>query len=137
MAADGKHPHIDSPTESQLLELMADRPAHIAEVYLRAHALVVATLPDVRFSVDTVDAQIGYGARQYGYNGWGMAALAPFANWASLAFMVGSTLDDPDGLLEGSGAKVRHVKIRSAEQLATIREGLVRLIEQAARAKAE
>jgi hypothetical protein len=62
-----------------------------------------------------------------------MAALGPYTKWASLAFLRGAALDDPDGLLEGTGAAVRHVKIRSAAQLAERRGALQRLLEAAAR----
>ena len=91
------------------------------------------TVPDVASSVDCVDGQIGYGARQFGYDGWGMAALAPFTNWVSLAFLRGARLEDPDELLEGTGAGVRHVKLRSTEQLAQTADGIRRLLEQAVR----
>ena len=49
-----------------------------------------AVPPDVAASVDTVDHAIGYGAHQYGYNGWGMAAVMPYAKWVSLTLMQGS-----------------------------------------------
>lgn len=83
------HPHIESPDPEQLRELVAGRPEPLIEAYLDLHALVISTLPDIRFSVDTVDASIGYAAHQYGYNGWGMAALTPFAKWASLTLQQG------------------------------------------------
>lgn len=54
---------------------------------------------------------IGYGARQYGYDGWGTAALAPHSKWVSLIFIRGAALGDPDGLLEGTGMSVRRVKL--------------------------
>jgi hypothetical protein len=127
-----KHPHIEQPTEAQLVEVLADKADAIRQLYLEVHRLVVKTLPDVRFAVDCKDGMTGYGARQYGYDGWGMGALAAHTNWVSLAFMRGADLPDPAGLLEGTGKKVRHVKVRSAEQLAERREALVALIEAAA-----
>lgn len=42
-------------------------------------------------------------------------SLALFPRWASLFFFKGPLLEDPAGLLEGSGSTVRHVKIRRAE----------------------
>ncbi|MEM6997130.1 MAG: DUF1801 domain-containing protein [Myxococcota bacterium] len=36
----------------------------------------------------------------------------------NFGFYYGGELADPEGLLEGSGAKMRHVKIRDAKQLA-------------------
>jgi hypothetical protein len=55
----------------------------------------------------------GYGARQYGYDGWGMAELSAHSKWVSVVFMRGTDLEDPDGLLEGTGKNIRHVRLRS------------------------
>ena len=90
------HPHIDSPTDDELGRVVEGKKPTVREVYLEVHRLVLRTVPDVASSVDCVDGQIGYGARQFGYDGWGMAALAPFTNWVSLAFLRGARLEDPD-----------------------------------------
>ena len=43
-------------------------------------------------------------------------ALAP--RWVSLCFLQGAKLDDPEGLLQGSGSTVRHISLkRGAAQL--------------------
>jgi len=93
------------------------QPQHEA-LYLAVHALVVEAVPDIRFEVDLVDASIGYGARQYGYGGWGMASLSAHKGWVSLFFMKGVELIDPEGVLGGSGKLLRHVKLRSEAELA-------------------
>lgn len=108
------HPHIESPEPEQLRELVAGRPEQLVEAYLALHELVISTLPDVRFSVDTVDASVGYAAHQYGYNGWGMAALTPYAKWVSLTLLQGARLADPAKLLSGN-ATMRHVKVIGPE----------------------
>jgi len=123
------------PSDDDLSSIIEDKNPAVREVYLGAHRLVLETVPELTCSVDCVDGQIGYGARQFGYDGWGMAALAPFANWVSLAFLRGARLDDPDRLLEGTGAGVRHVKIRSTAQLAQTADAIRRLLEQAVRLK--
>jgi hypothetical protein len=64
-----------------------------------------------------VDAVAVPGARQYGYGGWGMAALQAHKGWVSLFLMRGADLEDAEGVLEGSGRLLRHVKLRSAEAL--------------------
>jgi hypothetical protein len=125
------HPHIDSPSDAQLRKLIETKSPTVGQVYLAAHRLVLDTLADVAFSVDCVDGQIGYGAGQYGYNRWGLGALAPHTNWVSLGFLRGAALDDPDGLLEGTGASVRHVKLRSPEQLAEQRTTIQRMLRAA------
>ncbi len=132
MTSTEKHPHLDMPSHEQLRALIESiRPA-LADVYLEVHQLVLDVLPDVRFEVDRTDAGIGYGARQFGYNGWGMGALAAHRAWVSLVFFRGTKLDDPTGLLEGTGASVRHVKIRSKDELEVRRAALRDLLHEAA-----
>ena len=43
----------------------------------------------------------------------GYAYVMPHSEWVNLGFFQGASLSDPHGLLEGNGAKLRHVKIRS------------------------
>ena len=122
------HPHADMPSSDQLAGLILEKqPAH-RELYIETHRLVLDAVPELRYSVDLDDATIGYGARQFGYDGWGMAALAPHKGWVSLILFRGAVLDDPDGLLEGTGALVRHVKLRSLDDLAARRDSLTRLL---------
>ena len=131
MGSSTRHPHVDDPSEEQLRAVVEQKPPLVRELYLMTHRLVLETLPDVVFSVDCHDGQIGYGARQYGYDGWGMAALTPYTDRVSLAFLRGARLDDPAGLLEGTGRTVRHVKVRSMEQLAEL-DGPIRALVAAA-----
>jgi hypothetical protein len=43
----------------------------------------------------------------------GYAYLMPHRAWVNLGFYQGAALPDPDGLLDGTGAKMRHVKVRT------------------------
>ena len=43
--------------------------------------------------------------------------IAPQSKHINLGFMYGAELDDPDGLLEGTGKLLRHIKIRSVDDL--------------------
>lgn len=132
MSASRTHPHRDMPSTDELARLILEKhPAH-HEFYPAAHRLIVEVVPDIRYSVDLVDGAIGYGSRQFGYDGWGMAALSPHKGWVSLVLFRGAALDDPDGLLEGSGAMVRHVKLRSLDELMARRDPLARLLKAAA-----
>lgn len=45
----------------------------------------------------------------------GYAYIMPFAAWVNLGFYKGTDLPDPEGLLEGTGNKLRHVKVRSLD----------------------
>lgn len=47
----------------------------------------------------------------------GYVYLMPHASWVNLGFYKGADLPDPGGLLEGTGKKLRHVKIRDAAEV--------------------
>ena len=62
----------------------------------------------------------------------GYAYILPYKRWVNLGFYQGAELADPEGLLEGTGAKMRHVKVRSVDEArraavrALVREALER-----------
>ena len=45
----------------------------------------------------------------------GYAYILPYRQWVNLGFYRGVGLTDPEGLLEGTGARMCHVKVRSLE----------------------
>ena len=45
----------------------------------------------------------------------GYTYILPHKSWVNLGFYKGADLADPDDLLEGTGKKLRHIKIRSVE----------------------
>ncbi len=45
----------------------------------------------------------------------GYVYVLPHKSWVNLGFYKGADMKDPKNLLEGTGAKMRHVKIRSIE----------------------
>ena len=47
----------------------------------------------------------------------GYAYILPHGRWVNLGFYHGVDLPDPEALLEGSGARLRHVKVRSLEDV--------------------
>jgi hypothetical protein len=58
-------------------------------------------------------------------------AVVVYSKHVNLAFNRGAELDDPQGLLQGTGSLIRHVRIDEAKDLASA--GLVRLVRAAAR----
>src|SRR5512146_277443 len=61
----------------------------------------------------------GWGVADYGFGraGRGFLSIGPQKGYVNLYFMDGVNLPDPDHLLEGSGKRLRHVKIRGPEDL--------------------
>lgn len=132
MAKAEKHPHQDDPTHDQIRGALEKHADNVVELYLAVHDLVLETLPGTNSSIDLVDGMTGYGFHQYGYGGWGIAALGAHTKWVSLHFMYGVELADDAGILEGSGKQLRHVKLRTTEQLEEHREAIKELVLQAA-----
>ena len=137
MASSKTHRRVERPSLAQLTGLVKDKSPAIRRLYLDTHRLVVETIPDIEHSVDCKDAQVGYGARQYGHDGWGMAALSPFSKWVSLGFVRGKALDDPDRVLEGAGTTTRHLRLRSPEDLVRAAPSIRRFLKAAARLNAD
>lgn len=44
-------------------------------------------------------------------------SVAAYPQWINLFFAHGASLSDPDGLLKGSGSRVRSIRLQSAEHL--------------------
>jgi hypothetical protein len=45
-------------------------------------------------------------------------SVAGYPRWVTLFFLHGVGLDDPEGLLQGAGSRVRNVRLESSKQLA-------------------
>jgi hypothetical protein len=55
--------------------------------------------------------------------------IAPYGEYVNVGFNYGLVLPDPDELMEGSGKKFRHVKIKTLEDVE--RPGLKKLLQSA------
>ncbi len=75
----------------------------------------------------------GWGVADYtfGEPGRGFLTIGPQKRYVNLYFMDGVDLDDPAGLLEGTGKRLRHIKIRKPEDLK--KRSLHALVRQAAK----
>lgn len=77
--------------------------------------MVLEVHPD---AVETV--RLGDRAASYGVGPKKMSEahsyVLPYTSWVNLGFYHGIAIDDPECLLEGTGARMRHVKVRSAEE---------------------
>ena len=60
--------------------------------------------------------------------------IAVYAHWVNLGFNWGVDLPDPEGVLEGSGRRIRHIRI---SQPADLEKPIVRRLVKAAAARAE
>ena len=101
----------------------------VRELAIRAKALIQEVMPEVVEVAWPRQRIAGYGvgpkkmSEQFCY-------IAVFKDRINLGFYYGAELPDPEGLLEGIGELLRHVKISALEQLED--PALRRLLEAAA-----
>lgn len=98
--------------------LVAPYPPPIAELAKAARQYVIDFMPGVYEIVWPVMKVAGYGTgpkKLSEHFVW----IAPYAKHVVFGFYYGGELPDPRRLLEGTGATMRHVKLRSATDLAT------------------
>ena len=103
-----------SPGSFDDLIRIAEPPLRSIMKHLRAVVLKVD--PDACEVV-----HLGYRSATYGVGpkkmSEGYVYIMPHSRWVNLGLYNGVGLPDPKGLLEGTGARLRHVKIRSAAEV--------------------
>ena len=62
-----------------------------------------------------------------------VVAVGNYPRWISVFFFRGGELEDPDGVLEGSGKLMRHIKLRDPKQASA--PAVKKMLRQAFRAK--
>jgi hypothetical protein len=97
-------------------EIMAQFDGAIQDLAIQARALIYDVMPDVVEVPWVRQRIIGYGvgprkmSEQYAY-------ISLHKGHVNLGFYYGSELPDPDKLLEGTGELMRHIKIRTSQDL--------------------
>ena len=117
----------DAPGE--LIGFLAAFPPGITPLHLAVRAFVLARAPGANELVydayNAVSCAYTYSERLKE----GFCHVAAYAKHVNLGFDRGAELDDPDGLLKGRGASIRHFTVRTAEDLD--RPGLEALLDAA------
>ncbi len=97
-------------------DMVASFPAPIPELALASRALILDVVPRAVEVVWPQQKTAGYGTgpkKMTEQFCW----LAPYPKHVVFGFYYGTELPDPEGLLEGTGRLMRHVKIRRPEDL--------------------
>lgn len=99
------------PPPPALLRFLAPYGAAITEVFLATRAAVLAAAPEatelIYDAYNTVSIAYTYSDRLK----QAFCHVAAYADHVNLGFNHGATLPDPDELLLGSGASIRHIRI--------------------------
>lgn len=90
--------------------------------------IILETCPDACEVVRLGDRAATYGVGPKKMSE-GYVYILPYQSWVNLGFYRGAALEDPHGLLEGTGKNLRHIKMRTVEDAG--RPGVRALIRQA------
>lgn len=96
-------------------DLLEMTPETLRPVVIALREAIVRLHPEVNEVVRLGDraASYGVGPRKMVE---GYAYIMPHTGWINLGFYRGASLPDPEGLLEGTGAALRHVKVRTVDE---------------------
>ena len=121
------------------LDALLDRHSpEVAELFLALRSLVREVMPDATEQLDLPDRLLAFG---FGPPGGVRirdlaVALIPHKGHVNVQLADGAVLDDPTGIVEGTGKRIRHVKCRSQDDVT--RPALRELLrDQAARGRRE
>jgi hypothetical protein len=93
--------------------VLAEHDPAVAEAARAVRVLLEASLPGAVIQFDPGDGLLAIGTstkmRDF------LFAIIPHRAYVNLQLADGVDLPNPDGLIEGTGKRVRHVKVRSAE----------------------
>ena len=93
-----RSPEMAKLTNAVLAKLRPRFPGAVEMVYDKKNSLVIGFCPDERAS-NVINS------------------IAVYSKWINLYFFEGDMLPDPDGLLQGTGTMVRHIRLDSAAEL--------------------
>lgn len=115
-------------SQTEVNEFLSSYASDVRDLAMRTRALVKDLVPDAIESVHTGWKNIGYATGsgkqdQFCY-------ITPQKSDVRLGFNEGAELSDPGAHLQGTGKKMRHVKLRSGDELEN--PDLHRLVAEAA-----
>lgn len=105
------------PVPRQLTNFLKPYDPEIRNLALKLRALVLEEMtPCYENIYDAYSAvAIGYGTSDRLRDG--IFHLAVYSKHVNLGFNEGATLDDPKGILQGNGNQIRHITIKSVEDI--------------------
>ena len=106
--------------EPDLEPLLADHSSTVREAFRALRALVLDVMPDASEQLDLPDhlLALGFGPPG-GVRMRNLAiALIPHSAHVNVQLVDGADLPDPTGIVEGTGKRIRHVKVRDMADVA-------------------
>lgn len=105
-------------THGSFEDALAESSAPVKEIARRLRQLIVDAYPDVVEVPWPKQRIVGYGVGPKKMSEH-FCYIGAHREHVNLGFYYGAELPDPEGLMEGTGKKLRHIKVRDTEQIDT------------------
>jgi hypothetical protein len=105
---------IITTSDAEFRGILKGRSADVAAIALAARRLVFDVLPQTVEMVWPTQRSSGYGTGPRKMNDQ-FAWILPYERHVAMAFPYGAELDDPAGLLQGTGARIRNVRLETLD----------------------
>jgi hypothetical protein len=99
--------------EADVDKLLGEHSPELQAIERALRATIRREFPDAVEQVDFGNKLIAFG-RSMKMRGLLFAIIA-HTTWVNLQLADGAELPDPDGVIEGTGKRIRHIKVRSVE----------------------
>lgn len=120
LKVDLSHQKVDARTGEKQYGARADLGAPVEVALNRMpepiRSIAWAVDATIRRLSKKVHARVAWGHASYAVNGHDLFAIAEGKDRVNLYIGNGVSVPDPEGVLEGTGKAMRHVKVRSVEQ---------------------
>ena len=113
-------------THGSFDDVLSGSSPHVQEVAKRLRDLIIEVYPDVVEVPWPKQRIAGYGVGPKKMSEH-FCYIGAHRDHVNLGFYYGAELQDPEGLLEGTGKKLRHIKVRDIEEVG--RQTLRQLVE--------
>jgi|GraSoiStandDraft_5_1057265.scaffolds.fasta_scaffold346217_2 hypothetical protein len=110
----GTPPLSDPAVDADVDRLLGEHPEELQAIERALRATIRAEFPDAVEQVDFGNKVIAFG-RSMRIRGLLFGIIA-HRTWVNLQLADGAGLPDPDGVIEGTGKRIRHIKIHSSEE---------------------
>ena len=125
---------MDLPERPEFVEFLAPYPATTQELARALRRRVVELLPacveTVWYATNAVGVAYGFTEKNADH----FVHLPVYTKYVNIGFTHGAELNDPEGRLQGSGSRIRHIRLSNFEDLDDYVIGLIRqAVERAPR----
>jgi hypothetical protein len=111
----GGTPRVSVPAvDADVDRLLGEHPEELQAIERALRATIRAEFPDAVEQVDFGKKVIAFG-RSMRIGGLLFGIIA-HRTWVNLQLADGAGLPDPDGVIEGTGKRIRHIRIHSSEE---------------------